>query len=316
MKHLESALHQENQGWKYFLVFFVALFLGQSLGAIPLFIAMAIGMTKNGGNFEMPENIADFSAYGIDPNLGLALMVIPFIVSLLIAVQLIKGFHRRSFMEVINGGGAFRWNRFWKGFAMWAFFSAILLALALLFDPGNFEFKFHLSSFVPLVLVSVLLIPFQAGTEEFLFRGYLAQGVGAWTRNRLPVILLPALVFALTHGLNPEVKEFGFWETMPGYLLIGILLGVLSVLDDGIEMAIGAHSANNIFASLFITSKSSVLQTPALFTQKEVDPGREFWGLLVVSILFVLVVSYKSRWDFKLLFEAIQKKEQSMQETA
>ena len=288
MKHLESILNQENQWWKYLLVFFIAFLGGQFIGAIPLIVAMVIGAAQNEGSMIKPDNPMDFSAYGIDPNLGLVLMIIPFLVMLFIAILLIKGFHNRTIKQVINGGGAFRWKRFWTGIVIWGAFSAVTLIVVLLVDPENFEFNFHLSSFIPLVLISVLLIPFQAGTEEFFFRGYLAQGVGAWTRNRILVILIPAIFFALMHSANPEVKDFGFWTTMPSYLLFGIFFGVITILDDGIELAVGVHAVNNVFTSIFVTSKSSVLQTPAMFIQKEVDPTGEFWGLLITTILFMV----------------------------
>ena len=301
MKHLECALKNENQGWKYFLVFFVGLMLGQMVGAIPLVIVIAIKVAGNGGGFVMPDNKVDFSAYGIDPNIGLFLMVIPFIVSLVIAVLLVKGFHQRSLMQVVNGGGKFRWNRFWRGVIVWGILSLITLVIALLAEPDNFEFRFDPGSFIPLVIISVLFIPFQAGTEEYFFRGYLAQGVAAWTKQRWLVVFVPALFFALLHGLNPEAEEFGFWAVMPSYLLFGIVFGIITILDDGIELAIGTHAVNNVFSSIFVTHKSSVIQTPALFLQKEIDPKSEFWGLLFFSVLYVLILSYRSNWKLKTL---------------
>lgn len=86
--------------------------------------------------------------------------------------------------------------------------------------------------------------------------------------------MIPAVIFALIHSFNPKVKEFGFWTSMPGYLTFGLVFGIASVLDDGIEVAIGAHSINNVLSSIFVTSKSSVLQTPALLLQKEVEPQK------------------------------------------
>ncbi|QGY47340.1 CPBP family intramembrane metalloprotease [Maribellus comscasis] len=310
MKHLESALKQENQWWKYLLVLLIGFLGGQIIGAIPLVVAMGIGAARNGGNIVTPDNPMDLSAYGIDPNLGLVLMVFPFLVMLFISILLIKAFHKRSFREVINGGGVFRWRRFWKGFLVWGVFAVILLVASLLFDRENYELNFQLSKFIPLVIISLLLIPFQAGTEEFFFRGYLAQGVGSWTKKRWLAVLLPSVFFALLHCMNPEIKEFGFWTMIPSYILFGIVFGVISILDDGIELAIGVHSVNNILSSIFVTSKSSVLQTPAMFIQKEVDPSGEFWGLLAVSIVFILVVSYKSSWNYQILFSGIQQKKE------
>ena len=60
---------------------------------------------------------------------------------------------------------------------------------------------------------------------------------------------------------------------MPDYFIIGLTLGLMSLLDDGIETAMGVHAANNIFDSLFITSKNSALQTPALLTSLNDAPA-------------------------------------------
>ena len=178
-----------------------------------------------------------------------------------------------------------------------------------LINPANFEVQFNAASFIPLVLISVLLIPIQSGTKEFFFRGYLMQGVAAHTKSRWLAVLIPALIFALIHSFNPEVKEFGFWTTMPGYITFGLVFGIASVLDDGIEVAIGAHSINNVLSSIFVTSKSSAIQTPALLFQKEVEPQKENLILLILSVLFIVILTYKNQWKFRKLFESLEKTE-------
>lgn len=309
MNHLERAIDNQNQVWKYILVLFVSLFIGQIIGAIPLIIVIAVSNYKNGGIIAKPENMMDLSVYGIDPNLGLLLMVIPFLISLVIAIFLIKAFHKRTYLDVINGGTLFRFNRLFLGFLIWAVISVIFLVADFALNPDNFEFRFNLTSFIPLVFISFLFIPFQAGTEEFLFRGYLAQGIAAWTKRRWLVMLIPSLFFALMHSMNPEVGEFGFWSVMPMYFMFGIVFALISTLDDGIELAIGLHAGNNVFSSIFVTTKSSVLQTPALFFQKEVDPFRDLWILLFASVVCIAFLAYKYKWDFWLLTNKVRPSE-------
>jgi membrane protease YdiL (CAAX protease family) len=309
MKFLERAFDNENQIWKYILVIFIGFFLGQMVGSIPLFVVMVIAIVQKGGDFQMPENVANFSAYGIDPNVGLVLMVIPFVASLIIGILLIKGFHRRNYKDVINGGRSIRWNRIWLGVIVWGALAGGYMLIDYLINPNNFEIQFNAASFIPLVFISVILIPIQSGTEEFYFRGYLMQGVAARTKSRWLAVLILAIIFALIHSFNPEVKEFGFWTSMPGYLTFGVVFGSASVLDDGIEVAIGAHSINNVLSSIFVTSKSSVLQTPALLFQKEVEPQKETWVLILLSILFIVILTYKNNWKFRKLFEPLQKPE-------
>lgn len=301
MNHLERALDHQNQWWKYLLVFVIGFFAGQLIGAIPLLIVIVVKVIQNGGPITPPANSMDLAAFGIDPNFGFALVVLPFIVSLIVAIILIQAFHKRTYKDVINGGRQIRWSKFFSGFVIWAIFMCIYFALDINLNPDNFEFQFNPVSFIPLVIIALIFIPFQAGTEEFLFRGYLAQGIAGWTKIRWLVILIPSLLFGLMHGLNPEVEEYGFWIVMPQYILFGLVFGIISTLDDGIEMAIGVHTANNVLSALLVTNKASVLQTPALFMQKEIDPIKEFWVLLAFCIVLIGIMSYTNKWEFSVL---------------
>jgi hypothetical protein len=58
-----------------------------------------------------------------------------------------------------------------------------------------------------------------------------------------------------------------------------------------------------------------VIQTPALFLQKEIDPKSEFWGLLFFSVLYVLILSYKSNWKLKTLGTKVGLQEEPVAET-
>ena len=119
--------------------------------------------------------------------------------------------------------------------------------------------------------------------------------------------VLPALLFAILHVANPEVKEYGFFLAMPLYVIPGILFGLMTILDDGIETAMGTHAANNIFLAIFVTSKASALQTEALLEQQNVDPLKELWVLLILSILSIAILSYKYKWRFSILNKKIAK---------
>ncbi|KJF43274.1 CPBP family intramembrane glutamic endopeptidase [Draconibacterium sediminis] len=306
MKHLSRAFDGENQWWKFVVVILVALGVGQIVGAIPLIVVMGISIAKNGGQVATPENPMDLSAYGINPSLGLALMVIPFIVTLVLAIVLIKSFHQRTSKDVVNGGQAFRWNRFWLGVVVWGAIMLILFFAQLAISPEELEFRFDPAAFIPLVFVAVLLIPIQSGTEEFIFRGYLAQGVAGWTKRRWAVILIPSVLFALLHAANPEVKEHGFWMMMPSYFVFGVAFAITAVLDDGIELAIGIHAVNNTLGALLVTSKESAIQVPALFFQQETDPVKESLVLVLSSVVLLVVFKLILDWDFSVIWKKIE----------
>jgi hypothetical protein len=108
------------------------------------------------------------------------------------------------------------------------------------------------------------------------------------------------------HGINPEVKEYGFFIMMPQYIFFGLVFAVLTMMDDGIELAIGAHAANNAFLSVFITNKDSALQTPSIYEQLEYDPIMEFGGLVAMSLLFIAILAIVYKWkDIRKLYGRI-----------
>ncbi len=313
MKHLEIALGKGNQIWKYIVVLVVSFVAANIIGAFPpLLIAIIVHSAGSG------ENIAasgtDFSALiasGMSPNLLFFLMLIPFVVAFFVLVFMIKAFHKRTWKETINGTNRLRWGHFfWGGAAFWLILSLVSLGIQYFISPEDLEFQFNLSAFIPLLIISLLFLPVQTGYEELAFRGYMAQGVGALTKNRWLVLLIPSILFGLMHAANPEVKEFGFWIMIPQYCMMGAMLGLVSILDDGIEMAMGVHAANNIFASLFITHSSSVFQTPAIFMAKVVNPEG---GLIEITIATILLVAFfykKYNWNFSVLNKKIEKTEE------
>ena len=278
MKHLTNAFTGLNHWWRYLLLFLISLFGGSLIGSIPFGIVIVASAVQNGVDLASVSNPADLSAYGIDQNLGLALMMLPFIICLVLLLLLFKPFHQRNYKTLFSGVAKIRWDRFFTAALVWACLLAGYLLVDYNLDPGNFTLNFELNSFIILVIISLIFIPIQASYEEVLYRGYLAQGIATLTKNRILVILLPSILFGLSHGINPEVKEFGFWLAMPQYILFGIIFGLISILGDGIELAMGAHTANNVFLSLMVTHKASALQTPAFFVQENIDPAKDFIG--------------------------------------
>jgi membrane protease YdiL (CAAX protease family) len=152
------------------------------------------------------------------------------------------------------------------------------------------------------------MIPFQAGFEEILFRGYLMQGLAVLVRKRWFPLIVTSLLFALMHCINPEVKEYGFLTMMPQYIVFGLIFGVITILDDGVEAAIGAHTANNAFLCIMVTSKSSALQTAALYEQNKLYPWIELGALLVTGLVFIFILKIIFRWkSFAVLIGDIEK---------
>ena len=118
----------------------------------------------------------------------------------------------------------------------------------------------------------LLLVPLQSAAEELFFRGYLMQGFGwlaaaaagrrCWCRRSCS----PRCTSA-TPSSRGSAAGFLFY-----YAGIGVVLGLATLLDDGLEVAIGAHAANNLWGALVVSFPGSVLDTPALLRMEGVPP--------------------------------------------
>jgi membrane protease YdiL (CAAX protease family) len=304
MKHLESSFIGKNNWWRYVIVFVTIFALTNTIGAIPMLISIGISTTNDPSVLEkLASNPNDLSILGIDPNVYLIEMIFPFIIGLIAFVLLLNPMNSRKFIQVINGNSTFRWNRLFGSAIIWTLFAAIYLFVSIKLDPSNYSLLNTSKTLIPLIIISVLLIPFQAAWEEIIFRGYLLQGFTVMMRNRWAPVIFTSVLFALMHVINPEVREYGFWSMMPQYLLFGLIFGIMTVMDDGAEAAIGAHAANNAFLCVMVTNKSSVLNTPSVYEQHVYNPGIEFLTMLVMGIIFLGVMKLIFKWKgFSMLF--------------
>jgi membrane protease YdiL (CAAX protease family) len=298
MNHLESTFRGKNSLWRYIIMIAAVLLASNTIGAVPLLISMFVRSTSTPEVFtQLAANPNDYSILGLDQNILLIMMIFPFLAGLAAFILLVKPLNERTLKTTINGTGKIRWNRFFISAIVWLILCALYFFLCLKFDPSNFTINNKTISLLILAVISILLIPFQATFEEVLFRGYLMQGFAALIRNRWFPLVMTSVLFGLMHSMNPEVKEFGFFKMMPQYILFGLIFGVITIMDDGIEAAMGAHAANNIFPCIIVTNKASALQTPSLYEQINIYPWIEFAGLLITGIVFVIILKVLFRWE-------------------
>jgi len=298
MNHLELSFIGKNSFWRYVVMFAAVLITSNTIGALPLVIAYVMKAASDPEVItEIAANPNDLSILGLDPNLGLIMMLFPFVTALIAYVLLVKPLNGRTLKMTINGTGVIRWNRFFFSAFIWLIISAAYLFLCLKLDPANFSINNTSGTLITLSVISFIFIPFQAAFEEVLFRGYLMQGLVVMFRNRWIPLVLTSVLFGLMHAFNPEVKDFGFFIMMPQYVLFGLIFGIITLLDDGIEAAMGAHTANNIFLCIMVTHESSALQTPAVYLQHNVYPWTEFLALLIAGAIFVFILKIIFRWN-------------------
>ncbi|MEV0591529.1 CPBP family intramembrane glutamic endopeptidase [Nonomuraea cavernae] len=138
-------------------------------------------------------------------------------------------------------------------------------------------------AFLPALVAMVLLVPFQAATEEYLFRGWVLQAFGAHLRNPVWGILIGAGIFASLHGYT--------WVGLIDVFSFGVVMGWLAVRTGGLEAAIGLHVVNNMMA--FGLSAASGRLEEAL-QQGEV-PWQSLVGTVVQLGVFTIGVLYLAK---------------------
>jgi membrane protease YdiL (CAAX protease family) len=293
---LEKVYQGKGDIGRWFAMIVILIIVTQFVGSIPLGIMIFLQMSDNPDLEPDPENLFDLSAYDISQITGLALTLIPFVLGFFILLLLMKPIHERTMLSVITGHPSFRWRKFFWGTGVWFLLLSFYSIFAALTGIQTIELRFDPATFFTLIAVSVLLLPFQAGFEELFFRGYLMQGFAKVFKYKWIPLIFTSVIFGVIHFSNPEVKDFGTMVMMPQYIWFGIFFGICTLMDEGLELAWGVHTINNIFLSVLFTHDSSTLQTPALYRITDFNPAFDLIALVTLSLIFILAAHRKFHW--------------------
>ena len=236
----------------------------------------------------------------IPSSINLLINLLPFVFLLVLLFVLVKYIHQRSILSLTTTRPKVDYKRVLFSFLMICIFTLVSFGIGYYLDSSEIIFQFNLSKFAILFLISVILFPFQIGLEEYLFRGYLMQHVGVMVKNKWFPLLLTSVLFGVAHSANPEVGAIGFWKMMIFYVGTGLLLGIMTLMDDGLELALGFHLGNNLLASLLVTADWTALQTDAVF-KSTAAPTMSILSDLLIPVLVVypimlLILSKRYGW--------------------
>jgi hypothetical protein len=198
-------------------------------------------------------------------------------------------FHRRPPRTLITAAPSINWGRVALGFGVWSGIQALFTGLGYLLDPSGLMFTLNPSTFGPFLVMAVCLVPLQSTAEELLFRGYLVQWASLLSRNRVFLTAVSGMLFTLPHLANPEVG-LDVPAMVAQYFALGAFFAWISLRDGTLELAIGAHAANNLFAVLLVNYPNSALPSPSVFTTASFEPLPSLIWLLVGIALFYVAV--------------------------
>ncbi|MGL3807473.1 CPBP family intramembrane glutamic endopeptidase [Paeniglutamicibacter sp. R2-26] len=237
--------------WKPVMVGLIALglYLGMMFMAMLVFVFTTMADPGMGGTLD--ESMVSMETIEIDMRdpMTFAFTMVSLILmipALLLATRMMN-FQKVGMLTSVRG--TMRWG--WLGTCMAVAAGLLLLSfgistvldlvLGVPFEAGLAPGPVGPDTWT-LLLLTVLLVPFQATAEEYVFRGYLMQLIGGWLKHPAFAILLPIPLFVVGH----EYDIYGQLDVA----LFALAAGWLAWRTGGLEASIALHVINNsvIFA--------------------------------------------------------------------
>ena len=286
-----------NHDWWLYIAGLAIIVIAVVLGQIPYTIILIAKATEAGLDL---QNLNLSQTMGlIDSNLNLFLMLLSFAAGFLGVFFVAKTLHRQSIRSLTTSRLKIDWRRFWFAFLFWGIISSGLVLVDHYLSPENYVFNFKLVPFLILAAIAILLVPLQTSFEEYLFRGYLMQGIGVLCRNRWVPLIFTSVLFGLLHIANPEIEKIGY-VLLVHYIGTGFFLGIITLMDEGLELALGFHAANNLFTALLVTADWTAFQTNSVLrdvSDPDIGSTEIFASVLIIYPILIFVFANVYKWN-------------------
>lgn len=293
MRYFELAKLGDNSVLKYVGTILLLASTLVGFGQLPLMIALLLkGISVN----DMEKMSALEIRLMLGNNMFIIVQLIPFIILLIFLLFAVRKLHKRPILSLFTIRPEIDFKRIFFSFSVWSMFLFISLFISMK-SGAELKWNFNPNTFGMLVGISFFIIPLQTSFEELFFRGYLIQSFGRRFNTPLFPMLLSGVIFGLMHFSNPEVNVLGT-GILGYYILTGIFTSLMAVMDEGLELGIGFHAANNIFGCLIVTNHWQVFQTDALWMDMS-EPKIGFDLIVTLLIFFPLMLfifAKKYKW--------------------
>jgi membrane protease YdiL (CAAX protease family) len=293
---IQQAFKSLHEWWRY-LVGFIIIFLASQFGSIPFLIAVMFKVVSDGGYIESIQD-PNVMMTVLDSNLTLFLMLLSFAVGLFAIYLVVRYLHRQRFVTLTTSRKKTDWGRIFFGFGIITVTTLVVTIMDYYSNPEDYVLQFDLVPFLILAVIAIIMIPLQTSFEEYLFRGYLMQGIGVLAKNRWLPLVLTSVIFGGLHLANPEVDKLGN-IIMVYYIGTGFFLGIMTLMDEGMELALGFHAGNNLITALLVTADWTVFKTNSVLKDIS-EPSAGFDVIAPVLILypiFLLIMAYRYKWS-------------------
>ena len=293
-RFLAQAYKANHSIWNYVLGIILVV-IGALVFSLPYNIVVANKIAEGTADASRVEDL-NYLYTLMDSNLSMFYMMLPFVGGMITLYLVIKKIHKQSWINLTTSRTKIDFKRVFFSFFFWGSMIVLLNGISYFLSPESIVWNFDAKKFAVLLLLSIVLIPIQTSFEEYVFRGYLMQALGVSTRTKWMPLVVTSVIFGLLHYANPEVKELGY-GIMVFYIGTGFLLGVMTLMDEGMELSLGFHAANNLISALLVTTDWTAFQTAAIF--KDTSSPSLIMELVAIAILYpvlLFVFSKKYKW--------------------
>jgi membrane protease YdiL (CAAX protease family) len=284
--------------WRYIIGAGIAI-IGVFAFSVPHLVAIGFEIIRGNVDESRLEEDIDYLMGLFEPNLNLVFILLPFAGGLIFLLFTVKFLHKQSIRMLTTSREKIDWKRFWFAFIFWGIISSGMIMADYFLNPEGYINNFNLQPFLILCVIAIILVPLQTSFEEYFFRGYLMQGIGVIAKNKWVPLIITSTVFGLLHIANPEVEKLGY-IILVYYIGTGFFLGITALMDEGLELSLGFHAANNLFTALLVTADWTAFQTHSVFKDisdpTQIGVGETILPVFIIFPILLYIYSKKYKW--------------------
>lgn len=298
IEFLNNAHQGKNTPMSYFMTIVITI-LGGSVAAIIFIILLLLLYVF------IPGINAQTQLYDIGNNSFIILALVGLVYALyaLLFYLCIRFIHKKQFHILINTGKTIKWKKIGWGAVLWTGILGFFMVISLIFQGNSLTINFNYSSFIYLVILSLLVFPLQASFEEIFFRGYLMQGLSLIFKKPIVSLILTTVIFGSIHYFNGTSISNSI-SIVISAMILGLMLGIIVLGENGLETAMGAHIANNMFVAVVLNSSDSGMgNLPSLITAQSTDPYSGIPLLLLMAVIMLVVLFWNRKSDIYRIFQ-------------
>ncbi|HWY15184.1 MAG TPA: type II CAAX endopeptidase family protein [Rhizomicrobium sp.] len=270
--YLEFAARGKNAWWRY-----AACVIAACIATVAIFAAVLLPLSIT---HVLPANFAAEIQQPTNPVVFFGVVALTFgslLAGFALAIRLI---HRKRIGDVM---GSWNWRAFFLGACIWAVIQCASILIDFLIAPHSFSVSVSAETAV-LAIVAFGGLSIQTFCEEFVFRGYITQGILLATKRPVLAAVLSGSLFGALHIWNGAPQAVGA-------LFFGIVCSLIAIRTGSIAFTFGVHFVNNYMGAVAVVSAGDIFKnSPGILLQNA--PQLLWWdiGVSIVGLIAVLTL--------------------------